>query len=74
MTKLVTVEFLYKNEIRESENMEGILLGDKVLVVDDGCELSLYNAVIFNNDEKVLVNLDANPVDFLEHNPEPLVK
>jgi hypothetical protein len=72
--KKVTVEYRFENEIRQSENEKGLLLGSKVLVFpNEKCaEFGLYNAVITDNADKVLVNLDTDPVDYLQENPDLL--
>lgn len=73
MKKLVTVEFLYQGVINPSENEQGVLFGDKVLVVGSENGAGLYNAVISDSADKVLVNLDVDSVDFLQENPEMLI-
>jgi hypothetical protein len=68
MKKQVTVEFLYNGEIRESENLSGVLFGDKVLVVGDG-EIGLYNAQATAKPGVYLVDLDNDVCDILPVNP-----
>ncbi|PFP30122.1 hypothetical protein COJ96_06800 [Bacillus sp. AFS073361] len=73
--KIVTVEYRFEGEIRESENEKGLLLGNKVLVFpNDKCaETGLYNAIISGNDAKVLVDLDADATDYLQERPGTLL-
>jgi len=72
----VTVQFRFENEIRESENEKGFLIGTKVLLLpSEKCaEPGLYHAVILDNDDKtVLVDLDADSTDFLCERPGKLL-
>jgi hypothetical protein len=70
--KKVEVEFMFENVIKASENMQGILFGNKVFLNDSECGPSLYTAVITDNADKVLVNLDVDSVDYLQENPDLL--
>jgi hypothetical protein len=65
---IVTVQFLYNGEIRESENERGVLIGNKVLVAGNG-EIGLYNAQATAKPGVYLVDLDNDGCDFLHSHP-----
>jgi hypothetical protein len=67
MKKRVTVEFLYNGEIRENENLSGVLIGNKVLVAGDG-EIGLYNAQATAKPGVYLVDLDNDICDIFPVN------
>jgi hypothetical protein len=68
MKKRVTVQFLYNGEIRESENLSGVLIGNRVLVAGDG-EIGLYSAQATAKPGVYLVDLDNDGCDILPVNP-----
>lgn len=73
--KKVEVKFLFDGLINPNENASGILFGNKVLVLpnDNGADFGLYNAVICEHSLSVLVNLDADSVDYLQEDPDLLL-
>jgi threonine dehydrogenase-like Zn-dependent dehydrogenase len=71
MKKQVTVQFLYNGEIRENENLSGVLIGNKVLVAGNG-EIGLYNAQATAIAGVYLVDLDNDGCDIFPSNPTAL--
>lgn len=63
--KKVTVQYLYENEIRESENEPGILFSDSKVFVTRSFS-SIYTAIPTADPNVVLVNLDADATDHLQ--------
>jgi hypothetical protein len=69
----VEVEFLFEGVINPHENMQGVLFGNMVFLNDDECGPGLYNALISDNYNKVLVDLDADSTDYLAGKAELLI-
>jgi hypothetical protein len=71
--KKVEVQFLFEGIINPSENMQGVLFGNKVFLNDNECGPGLYNAVITDSSDKVLVNLDVDSTDYMAGNADLLI-
>jgi hypothetical protein len=69
---IVTVQYLYNGEIRESENERGVLIGNKVLVAGNG-EMGLYNAQATAIADVYMVDLDSDGCDFLHSQPTLII-
>jgi hypothetical protein len=71
--KKVEVSFLFECVINPSENIQGVLLGDMVLLNDNECGPGLYKAITTDDANKVLVNLDEDSTDYLIGNGKLLI-
>jgi hypothetical protein len=74
--KRVIIEFLFEGKTNQNENANGILFGNKALVLpnENGADFGLYDVVIGENSKKVTVNLDVDSVDYLQENPDLLLE
>lgn len=65
MKNLVTVQYVFENEIRETENGEGVILCDNKVFVADQDGIGLYEFQSTSDPKTVIVNLDENGKDYL---------
>jgi hypothetical protein len=72
MGKRVRVEFLFEGIISDLETQNGVLLGNKVLVVDEQ-GYSLYNAKLTDRPNVCVVDLDNDGEDYINNDPELLI-
>jgi hypothetical protein len=72
MGKRVRVEFLFEGIISDLEAQNGVLLGNKVLVVDEQ-GYSLYNAKLTDRPNVCVVDLDNDGEDYINNDPELLI-
>lgn len=75
MGQLVKVEFLFNGVVDETEIVDGVLLGDKVLFTRLGAGVGLYDALPSQLGEPgvVMVDLDNGSGDYLDFQPEILL-
>jgi hypothetical protein len=57
----------------ESPAEKGVLIGDKILLAEGG-EIGIYDAIPTKNPDKFIVNLDARPKDYLANNTGLLIE
>jgi hypothetical protein len=68
----IKVEFLFEGLISELETQNGVLFGDKVLVIDEQ-GYSLYNAKPTDQPDVYIVDLDNDGEDFINCDHELLI-
>jgi hypothetical protein len=69
---LVTVVYIFENKSFDSENGQGLIIDNKVLVSDeDGT--GLYEFQLTSDPNTVIVNLDVNSTDYLNGKAEALL-